>query len=798
MSEFIKVFVDDKPVRVLEGFTVMQSCAIVGTELPRFCYHEKLQIAGNCRICLVEVSNNKKLVASCAAQVSSSIKIYSNTIRVRLARQNVLEFLLANHPLDCPICDQGGECDLQDITMAFGADRGRFYETNKRAVLNKNIGPLVKTSMNRCIHCTRCVRFITLVSGVAVLGMVNRGSSSEISGYVNVVVDDPLSGNVIDLCPVGALTSKPFAFKARVWELTSVKTIDVFDTMHSSILVDVAANQICRILPYANARLNEDWITNKIRFFYDGVFSQRLYYCLVSLSSISIRLTNDVLGEIRGLDVFCRISWHTAASYFYVKLFNNNLMNFSFVVGSLVDITTVLGLNKYTSILGGALINYSCWPLYKAYNHYFKDWEFLFFFNVSLSSITDMPSFCLFLSVNIKFELPIVSLKLSRIQDESYLAFYSIGFGSNYLNSSVKNISNSLSCMLSIASFKNKFCVNIYNRDFALWPFIFVNEQTVNSAGVYGAVILFLKNIKYATNISGILLYLKNKIALTDRDQFSNLNIFSSIFTVYTHPKMISFNSTCILSKLNKFVEDTVFFNKIFEMRYMVGFDGIDVEPSSLQDWSIYQGSYGTGLAFATSLILPVNTFNERVMYYKNFLGELSNTEVVLTYNEAFLRGDLKDDLWVFNFLSSFLAKFYWIQNFDVKSPLLSYTYNVMMDVKKISFLFYAPFKDSLKLSVFLLDNLDYYKTFNNFFFLSTKSIFYFNLWDDNLFNFLVPFTVNNFFCNTYFLSANSSLMNYYSDPSVINFSLSKPLTSSANFFFKKNFSFSNKFNNYV
>lgn len=203
---------------------------------------------------------------------------------------------------------------------------------------------------------------------------------------------------------------------------------------------------------------------------------------------------------------------------------------------------------------------------------------------MSLSSITDMPSFCLFLSVNIKFELPIVSLKLSRIQDESYLAFYSIGFGSNYLNSSVKNISNSLSCMLSIASFKNKFCVNIYNRDFALWPFIFVNEQTVNSAGVYGAVILFLKNIKYATNISGILLYLKNKIALTDRDQFSNLNIFSSIFTVYTHPKMISFNSTCILSKLNKFVEDTVFFNKIFEMRYMVGFDGIDVEPSSLQD----------------------------------------------------------------------------------------------------------------------------------------------------------------------------------------------------------------------
>lgn len=254
----IKVFIDDKPFKISNGFTILQSCALGNVELPRFCYHDKLKIAGNCRICLVEVTGSKKLVASCAAQITEFAKIYTNTIRVRVARQNVLEFLLANHPLDCPICDQGGECDLQDITTTFGADRGRFYESAKRAVLNKNIGPLVRTSMNRCIHCTRCVRFISLISGSPQLGMLNRGSSSEIGGYVDIILDDPLSGNVIDLCPVGALTSKPFAFKARTWELNSVRTIDIFDTMHSTILLDIASNQICRVLPYANAKLNED------------------------------------------------------------------------------------------------------------------------------------------------------------------------------------------------------------------------------------------------------------------------------------------------------------------------------------------------------------------------------------------------------------------------------------------------------------------------------------------------------------------------------------------------------------
>lgn len=193
----------------------MQGCNLLSIDIPRFCYHEKLSIAGNCRICLVEVSNSKKLVVSCAAHLMEGLAVQTNSVRVKLARQGVIEFLLANHPLDCPICDQGGECDLQDITMVFGADRGRFYEYKKKAVANKDFGPLIKTSMNRCIHCTRCVRFISEVSNSYVLGTTGRGAHLEISTYINMALNDELSGNIIDLCPVGALTSKPYAFQSR-------------------------------------------------------------------------------------------------------------------------------------------------------------------------------------------------------------------------------------------------------------------------------------------------------------------------------------------------------------------------------------------------------------------------------------------------------------------------------------------------------------------------------------------------------------------------------------------------------
>jgi len=212
---FIKIYIDEKMVEVASSFTVMQACLENKIDIPRFCYHERLSIAGSCRMCLVEVSNSKKLVASCAFPVIEGLKVFTNSLRVKKAREGVLEFLLANHPLDCPICDQGGECDLQDITMVFGSDRGRFYEVEKRAVEDKDCGPFIKTVMTRCIHCTRCVRFLAELGGEPTFGTTGRGLAMQIGTYVPKNLDDELSGNIIDLCPVGALTSKPFAFTSR-------------------------------------------------------------------------------------------------------------------------------------------------------------------------------------------------------------------------------------------------------------------------------------------------------------------------------------------------------------------------------------------------------------------------------------------------------------------------------------------------------------------------------------------------------------------------------------------------------
>jgi len=213
--DFIQIIIDSRVVTVASNITVMQACLEIGIDIPRFCYHERLSIAGSCRMCLVEVSNSKKLVASCAFPVVEGLRVYTNSLRVKRAREGVLEFLLANHPLDCPICDQGGECDLQDITMVFGPDRGRFYETEKRAVEDKDCGPFVKTVMTRCIHCTRCVRFLSELGTDALFGTTGRGLAMQIGTYIPQSLEDELCGNIIDLCPVGALTSKPFAFTSR-------------------------------------------------------------------------------------------------------------------------------------------------------------------------------------------------------------------------------------------------------------------------------------------------------------------------------------------------------------------------------------------------------------------------------------------------------------------------------------------------------------------------------------------------------------------------------------------------------
>jgi NADH-quinone oxidoreductase subunit G len=279
-----KLIVDGAEVDVPADYTILQACEAAGAEIPRFCYHERLSIAGNCRMCLVEVKGGPpKPVASCAMGVrdlrpgpnGEPPVVMTRSPMVKKAREGVMEFLLINHPLDCPICDQGGECDLQDQSMAYGVSGSRFHE-NKRAVEDKYIGPLVKTQMNRCIHCTRCVRFVAEVAGSPEIGAIGRGEDMEITTYLESAMSSELQGNVIDLCPVGALTSRPYAFKARPWELSKTESIDVMDALGSAIRVDARGREVMRILPRMNDEVNEEWISDKTRFVWDGLGAQRL------------------------------------------------------------------------------------------------------------------------------------------------------------------------------------------------------------------------------------------------------------------------------------------------------------------------------------------------------------------------------------------------------------------------------------------------------------------------------------------------------------------------------------------
>ncbi|XP_035605889.1 NADH-ubiquinone oxidoreductase 75 kDa subunit, mitochondrial-like [Oncorhynchus keta] len=301
-SNLLEVFVDGKPLMVEPGTTVLQACEKVGVQIPRFCYHERLSVAGNCRMCLVEIEKAPKPVAACAMPVMKGWNILTDSDKTRKAREGVMEFLLANHPLDCPICDQGGECDLQDQSMQFGSDRSRFLES-KRAVEDKNIGPLIKTIMTRCIQCTRCVRFASEIAGVEDLGTTGRGNDLQIGTYVEKMFMSELSGNVIDICPVGALTSKPYAFTSRPWETRKTESIDVLDAVGSNIIVSTRGGEVMRILPRLHEDINEEWISDKTRFAYDGLKRQRLTQPMVKDASGQLVATSweDVLTRVAGV-----------------------------------------------------------------------------------------------------------------------------------------------------------------------------------------------------------------------------------------------------------------------------------------------------------------------------------------------------------------------------------------------------------------------------------------------------------------------------------------------------------------
>ena len=334
--DLVPVFVDGREIKVPKGVTVLQACEQAGVHVPRFCYHPRLSIAGNCRMCLVEVEKSPKPVASCAMPIMPNMVIKTTTDLVKKAREGVMEFLLINHPLDCPICDQGGECELQDQSMIFGSDRSRFTE-GKRAVEDKELGPLVKTVMTRCIHCTRCVRFATEVAGVQELGVTGRGGQAEIGTYVSKLLSSELSGNVIDLCPVGALTSKPFAFTARSWELKPTESIDVLDGLGSSIRIDSKGSEVMRITPRLHEGVNEEWISDKARFSYDGLKQQRLDAPYAK---------NPKTNKLE------KVTWETALEIVGEKLSTADAANLKAISGKLADCESIVALKDLMNSLG--------------------------------------------------------------------------------------------------------------------------------------------------------------------------------------------------------------------------------------------------------------------------------------------------------------------------------------------------------------------------------------------------------------------------------------------------------------
>jgi len=385
-----KLTINGAAVEVPPGTTVFQACQQAGVEVPHFCYHQRLSIAGNCRMCLVEIEKSPKPVASCCMPAADGMVVHTESERARKARHGVMEFLLINHPLDCPICDQGGECDLQDEAMAYGFDRGRYHEM-KRAVEEKDFGPLVATEMNRCIHCTRCVRFLTEVAGVEELGATSRGEHMEIGTYVERALSSELSANIIDLCPVGALTSKPYAFVARPWELAKTESIDVLDAVGSNIRVDSRGAQVLRILPRLNEDVNEEWLNDKSRFAVDGLTRRRLDKPFIRKNGKLVEAT-----------------WREAFDAIAARLKGVAGGRIAAIAGDLVDAESMLALKELMGALGspnldcrqdGAALDPTCRAGY--------------LFNTSIAGI-DRADLCLLIGSDPRREAALINARLRK------------------------------------------------------------------------------------------------------------------------------------------------------------------------------------------------------------------------------------------------------------------------------------------------------------------------------------------------------------------------------------------------
>ena len=591
----LKLKVNDIEVEVEEGLTVLQACEKAGAEIPRFCYHEKLSIAGNCRMCLVEMEKSPKPIASCAMPAAEGMVIKTNTPKIEKSRKGVMEFLLANHPLDCPVCDQGGECDLQDQSMYYGIDKSRFKE-NKRAVPDKNMGPLIKTQMTRCIHCTRCVRFATEIAGVPELGAIGRGEDMQITTYLEQSVQSELSGNVIDLCPVGALTSKPYVFEARPWELKKTETIDVMDAVGSNIRVDTYDWEVKRILPIINEDINEEWISDKTRYACDGLLNQRL-------DTPYIKYNNK----------FEKASWDEAYKIIKSKIENTNKEKICGFVGDLTNMETsfifkefferTIDTNNYDSRAVNNFIDTSVRENY--------------LFNSTINGIED-SDLILLIGTNPRFEATMVNARIRKAylnKNPKIISLNDVGD----LTYPYQSLDGKTQTIKDIAENKNDISKLIINSK---KPII-----------IFGESFFKIKSAKYL--FSAFKEFLSNNNKLTDL--WNPINVLSvDAATVGSLDLDLIDENNKLLDGLNE--------NK-YEIVYLLGQDNLDFKKKN--EFVIYQGSHGDKGAEIADIILPGAAFTEQSGHYTNLEGKIQKA-----YKASYPPGDAKEDWQIINDLA--------------------------------------------------------------------------------------------------------------------------------------------------
>ena len=578
----VNIKIDDKDYEVEDGLAIIQACEIVGVEVPRFCYHEKLSIAGNCRMCLVDVEDSRGLspkpVASCAMQVSEGLKIYTKSERVKNAQEGALEFLLMNHPLDCPICDQGGECDLQDQSMAFGYGSSRF-DGDKRAVESKDMGPFIKTEMTRCIHCTRCVRFSSEISGNDEIGSIGRGHDMEITTYLNQAVESELSGNVIDLCPVGALTSKPYAFSARPWELNKTETIDIMDAMGSNIRIDSKGLRVMRVLPRLNEDINEEWITDKTRFFWDGLNNQRI---------------DKPYKRVDG--ILKPTSWKSALELAKKKISNSKSEKISALSGDLVDIESVYALKKLMKNLGSD--NFDCRQDGSRISGPPERW----LFNSTFNGIEDSDG-CLIIGSDIRKEAPLLNSRLLRKSRDDEYKIGVIGFN-NDLTFDFNFLGENPSIVEDILIENNNFCNDLLSMK---KPLMILGQ---------GALIG-----KDAQNFQNICIELAYKFNFINND-WNGFNVLHSAasragaMSIGFFPSGKGMITEEIISNYN---------NKKLDLLYLLGADELNLEMND-DCFVIYQGHHGDIGAQIADLVFPAAAFCEQNGLYMNTEGRVQES----------------------------------------------------------------------------------------------------------------------------------------------------------------------------